>query len=94
MFSSLFSFIYIHAILEPSTADVCLSAACTKAASRVLESMDQSVDPCSDFYTYACGAWQKTHVIPEDSTSISVFSVLQEKIQLINKSMYVFHHIS
>src|ERR1700720_3181513 len=38
--------------------------------------MDRSVDPCVDFYAYSCGGWMRSHPIPPDQASWSVFEKL------------------
>ncbi|HZQ71024.1 MAG TPA: M13 family metallopeptidase [Terriglobales bacterium] len=43
-----------------------------------VKAMDTTVDPCTDFYTYSCGGWQKANPIPPDRTSWSVYSKLYE----------------
>lgn len=49
--------------------------------------MDMSADPCDNFFQFACGHWNKKHMIPEDRASISTFEVLSDQIQVTLKGL-------
>ena len=59
---------------DPPPENVCMTPGCVRAAAQVLASMDPQTKPCDDFYQFACGRWISTQVIPDEKTSLSVFS--------------------
>uniref|UniRef100_A0A1A9WAX6 Peptidase M13 N-terminal domain-containing protein n=1 Tax=Glossina brevipalpis TaxID=37001 RepID=A0A1A9WAX6_9MUSC len=67
--------------------NICLTEECVRSASHLLDAMDITVNPCEDFFQYACGTWNKKHVIPEDKSSISTFEVLADNLQIILKDI-------
>ncbi|VVC33209.1 Hypothetical protein CINCED_3A017909 [Cinara cedri] len=60
---------------------------CVKTAASLLSAMDPNADPCEDFYQFACGTWDKKHLIPEDKSSINTFEVLADRLQVILKGL-------
>lgn len=44
-----------------------------------LNSMDRSIDPCTDFFAYSCGGWIKNNPIPPDQSSWDTYSKMQDE---------------
>uniref|UniRef100_A0AAQ4Q1I6 Endothelin-converting enzyme 1 n=1 Tax=Gasterosteus aculeatus aculeatus TaxID=481459 RepID=A0AAQ4Q1I6_GASAC len=57
---------------------LCLTEPCINVASAVMRALDRSVDPCHDFYNYACGGWVKKNPLPEGKSRWGPFSDLWE----------------
>ncbi len=44
-----------------------------------VDNLDKTIDPCVDFYQYACGTWLKNSEIPADQTEWASFTELYER---------------
>merc|ERR1712032_30506 len=72
----------------PPGSKVCLTKGCVKAAADLINSMDEAVDPCSDFYNFACGNFIKETVIPDHQTSYGSFSMVRDKLNLRLRKLF------
>uniref|UniRef100_A0A8B9X6I6 Neprilysin n=1 Tax=Bos mutus grunniens TaxID=30521 RepID=A0A8B9X6I6_BOSMU len=66
---------------------ICKSSECIKSAARLIQNMDATVEPCTDFFKYACGGWLKRNVIPETSSRYSNFDILRDELEVVLKDV-------
>ncbi|KAH8417201.1 hypothetical protein KR222_006349, partial [Zaprionus bogoriensis] len=66
---------------KPEAENVCLTKECIHTASTVLSKIKPEVEPCDNFYEFACGSYIEEENIPDDKVSISTFSVISDKLQ-------------
>lgn len=71
----------------PAHPGLCLTEPCITVAGMVIGGLDQSVDPCNDFYKFACGGWMKNNPLPEGKSRWGTFSNLWEHNMLVMKHL-------
>ncbi|GAB6026306.1 Peptidase M13 [Chamberlinius hualienensis] len=68
-------------------SNLCLSPECITVASSIINAMDLKINPCDDFYQYACGGWVKANPIPEGKSIWGTFGKLWQENQLVMKNV-------
>ncbi|KAM8805099.1 endothelin-converting enzyme 2 [Eudromia elegans] len=71
---------------DPSHS-TCLTDACVRVASKILEALDPEADPCQDFYQYSCGGWIKRNPLPNGRSKWSTFNSIWDQNQAIMKHL-------
>uniref|UniRef100_T1KX15 Peptidase M13 C-terminal domain-containing protein n=1 Tax=Tetranychus urticae TaxID=32264 RepID=T1KX15_TETUR len=67
--------------------NLCLTPGCVKAASSILSRLDVTVDPCHDFYSFACGSFVKMRTVPDH---LSTYDMLQQMEEVSTIEMRKF----
>ncbi|XP_030072128.1 endothelin-converting enzyme-like 1 [Microcaecilia unicolor] len=58
-----------------------------RASRFIASNIDSTIDPCKDFYSFACGGWLRRHGIPEDKLIYGIIAAIgeqnEEKLQFL-----------
>ena len=54
----------------------------------MIEAMDDTVNPCDDFYEFACGGWIRSYVLPEDKSWNSILFEVGDRVEIKVKGWY------
>lgn len=46
-----------------------------------MERLNESAKPCNDFFEFACGNFVKNTIIPDEKSSVTMFSVVQDELR-------------
>ena len=57
----------------------CLSKGCIDAVHYMVHAMNDSAQPCEDFFQFACGGWVKKNPIPSSRPFWGVYSILSQE---------------
>ncbi|PSN30408.1 Neprilysin-11 [Blattella germanica] len=67
-------------VQEFKNDDLCETPECLESATHLLKSLNMSVNPCEDFYEFACGGWVNQHPVPPTESHRNQFDLVMEKV--------------
>lgn len=76
----IFSIINFATLLKALNSERCLSIPCVLSAASMVERINRKVDPCQDFYEFACGSFAEDTYTPDESSSVDTTSLMNDKL--------------
>ncbi len=77
-----------------TTDDMCTTPSCVKLAATLLSNLNQSVDPCIDFYNFTCGGWDADNIVPPGLALVCTYTNTCMYGMVVGKTIVQVVHFS
>ncbi|XP_031329902.1 neprilysin-2-like isoform X2 [Photinus pyralis] len=81
--------VIIALLIKRSPKPICLTQGCIKSAHYALKYMDTSVEPCTNFYDFACGGFIKKTIVDPPHLEVNIFSKMTNIVNQQLKSLII-----
>lgn len=71
---------YFFFLVADKPDEICLRKGCLISSSMLIDFINETVNPCEDFYQFACGHFLKEATFPEFASSATAASAIRTKI--------------
>lgn len=58
----------------------CSTLSCVHAAATIIQKLNTQVDPCDDFYEFACGSFIEQQHTPDEKSTVDTLALMTEKL--------------
>lgn len=88
VFQNLNYSIYVSCFLDVNyeSIRICTTNECLRTAASLKYSIDFTVDPCQNFYKFACGKWSEEHPNHGWFRSFSSFTTISERVAIASQN--------
>lgn len=85
-------FIFLLVIPLSWAEELCSTLSCVHSSALLLQKLDLDVNPCEDFYSFACGGYISEQHTPDEKATVDTLTLMYE--QLIEYLLRLFENPS
>lgn len=78
--SFLIFLVYLTSSSEAKYKNRCSTLSCVHSSATIIQKLDTEIDPCDDFYAYACGTFLEEQHTPDEKTTVDTLALMSDKL--------------